>query len=246
MPKYSKKTQYSRAKNTEEALTRKLEVTLLAIVGIISSIIILLAFFAPKVGYFFGLFSIHRNEPDSQITVKPNSPTFINFPKATNNKQIAINGFSQSGATVRLYVNGPEVATTTAGADGVFTFTSIQLITGNNTLYARATDAYGNESNKSETYTLSLDTEKPKIDIESPKDGSTVRNLDKRITIKGKMDKKASIKINDKVAILKSDLSFEFLLGVNEGEVKIKVEATDEAGNISEENLTVKYYKVGF
>jgi hypothetical protein len=72
-----------------------------------------------------------------------------------------------------------------------------------------------------------------------------VRNLDKRILIKGKLSEKATLKINDKMAIVKPDLTFEFLLGVEEGTIEIKVEATDTAGNVASEKFKVKYERRG-
>jgi len=56
-----------------------------------------------------------------------------------------------------------------------------------------------------------------------------VSNLDKRVEVTGKVDEKSTIKVNGKFAIIKPDLTFDFLLGVSEGKVEIKVEATDEA-----------------
>ena len=55
------------------------------------------------------------------------------------------------------------------------------------------------------------------------------------------------VKINDKIAIVKPDLTFEFLLGVqNEGNVKITVLAIDEAGNENKKEITVNYEKESF
>src|SRR3989339_491526 len=55
---------------------------------------------------------------------------------------------------------------------------------------------YANESETGETFTIILDTEAPKIEVDSPKNDSTVRNLDKRITIVGKVSEKSTLKIN--------------------------------------------------
>ncbi|EKD95075.1 MAG: hypothetical protein ACD_25C00077G0001 [uncultured bacterium] len=55
------------------------------------------------------------------------------------------------------------------------------------------------------------------------------------------MNEKATLKINDRMVIQKPDLSFEYVLGVKPGDVEIKIEATDEAGNRNEEIIHVKY-----
>ncbi len=67
--------------------------------------------------------------------------------------------------------------------------------------------------------------------------------MDKRIEIEGKIDEKATITINEKTAIQKSDLSFDYFMSVSEGDVEIKIEVTDIAGNKSTEEIKVKYVK---
>ncbi len=59
--------------------------------------------------------------------------------------------------------------------------------------------------------------------------------------IRGKVSEKAKIRINDRLVVQKPDLSFEFLLGVSEGDVNIKVEATDEAGNTKVLVVQIEY-----
>jgi hypothetical protein len=43
------------------------------------------------------------------------------------------------------------------------------------------------------------------------------------------------------LAVVRPDLTFDFLLGVTEGKVAIKIEATDDAGNIATETIDVTY-----
>lgn len=212
-------------------------------VSIVGGLIILLVFFAPKLGVFFGFFSAHKNDKDEFAAIKPNPPLLVNVPHAAKDYTVSLNGFAAAGLTINLFVNGPQVDTTTVGADGQFTFNNVTLIDGNNTIFARAIDKDNNQSDPSTQYTVVVDKEKPKIDIEYPKDGNTIRNLDKRVTIKGKVNKKATLIINDKTAVLRPDLTFEFLLGLIEGDNEIRIKATDEAGNENEEKIHVKYVK---
>lgn len=236
-----KATQKELEKQAE--LQKKLFKLLAGIFGLSAFVIISLIFFAPKVGYFFGFFSKHRNDKDTTEVIKPSSPLFSNIPQATKNDKLTLNGYAQPGMTVVLYLNGPENQRTTVSADGLFTFNDIALISGNNTIFAKAIDSDNVESEASTTYIVSFDKQKPKITINSPKDGETIKNLDKRITITGKLDEKSEIKINDKIAILRPDMNFEFLLGAIEGKNTIKIEATDLAGNTATESLTVNYEK---
>lgn len=198
------------------------------------------AFFAPELGTFFGIFSKYRND-DGKTIIRPNPPIFSSIPNSTKDTKIVINGYSKPGLTIKLYVNGPEIDETLVGSDGLFQFGNIHLNQGRNTIFAKAVDSYGNESEKSSTYQIVVDAEAPKIDIESPKNGETIKNLDKRVSVKGSVNEKATIIINEKLAVQRPDMSFEILLGVEEGSTKISIKATDEAGNQSEEVLYIKY-----
>ena len=64
--------------------------------------------------------------------------------------------------------------------------------------------------------------------------------------VKGSSDEALSeVKINGRTAVMKGDNGFELLLGVGEGEVEIKVEATDLAGNTRVESIYITYEKRG-
>lgn len=228
---------------TEEELSKRLTLSLLGIVGIIVFAVLALFVFAPAIGSFFGLFSKYRNQKEETVNIRLNPPILNDMPESVKESTMSLNGYSQPGSQVKLFVNGPQVAETTAGADGGFTFTNIKLNQGKNTLFAKATDSSGSESDKTQNYFVSVDVTKPKLEITSPKDGDTIKNLDKRITVTGKVDEKCTITVNGKMAILKPDMTFEFLLGVDEGKVEIKVEATDTAGNITDETINITYKK---
>lgn len=226
---------------SEEELSKKFITTMMAILGIVLFVVLVFVFFAPTFGSIFGYLSKNRNDDSSVVSVRMRPPTLTNVQTATNQTQINLSGYATEGDVIKLYVNGPEVAQTTTGADGIFEFSNVGLIKGRNTVFAKAVNNKNEESDPGETFTIILDTEEPEITIESPKDGETVRNLDKRITITGTIDEKATLKINDRFVIQKPDLSFEFTLGVKSGETEIKIEATDEAGNKNEETIKVKY-----
>ncbi len=228
-------------RSEEKKLRQKLQKTLITLISLTVVLFLLVFFFAPKLGVFFGFFSKHRNDVDSETAIKPSAPIFSNIPAATKEETLTVNGYAQPGLTVVLYVNGPEIDKTIVGADGLFTFSNIKLIQSSNTISAKVFDQTTTGSDSSHIYTILVDKEEPKITIESPKKDETVRNLDKRVVVKGKVNEKASLKINDKFAILRPDLTFEFLLGATEGAMEIKIEATDEAGNVSVEKFFIKY-----
>jgi hypothetical protein len=231
---------------SEEELTKRLTFSLIGIVAIVSITVLSLFFFAPQIGFLFGLISRHRNEEGYKPTAKIIAPILSNLPKSVSGPSITVNGFGTPESVVIIYVNGPEVFRNTIGANGKFTTGAITLIEGKNILFGKSLDSAGAEVDKTDNYYIMFDKDKPKIEELNLKDGDIVKNLDKRVTITGKISEKATIKINDRLAIQKADNSFEFLLGVDEGEVKIKIDAIDEAGNKETKEFTIEYQKKSF
>lgn len=238
-----KKASKSSGKMNEEELYKKLFATISAILLTLILLFVVFIFFGPKLGSLFGLISIHRNDPAERDKIAPVPPLFSLIPKATNKKKLTLNGISEPGSTVDLFMNGSKKSSIVTSNDGIFTFPDLALTEGKNTVFAKATDKNGNESDDSEKVIVVLDTKKPEVKVISPVNGETVRNLNKRIDVKGTLNEKANVVINGRVAIVQSDLTFEILLGVEEGNVSIKVVATDEAGNTKDETVFAVYQK---
>jgi archaellum component FlaF (FlaF/FlaG flagellin family) len=228
---------------SEEELAKRLFRSILAIVAILIVSLGSLLFFAPKIGGIFAFISVNYNNEDRPVEVAPTAPFFKYMPESTKEESITITGFTEPGITVKLFVNGPEVQSTLTDSEGQFTFVSVKLIKGKNTIYSKAVDSKGTESANSSILTILYDDKAPEITIENLENGQTVKNLDKRILVKGKVDEKSIVRVNSQLAQLKPDLTFEIVIGASDGEMIIKVEATDEAGNSSTEELTIKYVK---
>lgn len=227
---------------SEAQLQQRLAMTIFIMVGIVIVSVVSILFFGPQIGTLFGFLSSSRYV-QVKDTTPPQAPIIYEFPSTTKESTASVKGYAEAGSKVKLFVNGPETQTTVADTTGQFTFFDIQLITGKNTLFAKATDDSNNESEVSKSVYIDIDRDKPSITIDSPKNDSTVRNLDSRITIKGKLSEEGSLKIEDRMVIVRPDLTFEYLLGVKEGKSEIKLVATDKAGNEKEEKLTVTYVK---
>ena len=238
-----KKSTKATGKMNEEELYKRLFTTISAILLTLILLFVVFRFFGPKLGSLFGLISVHRNDPAERDKITPVPPIFSLIPKATNKKKLTLNGISEPGSSVFLFMNGSKKSSIITSNDGLFTFTDLELTEGKNTIFARATDKNDNESDDSEKAIVVLDTKKPEIKIDSPVNGETVRNLNKRIEVKGKLNEKANVMINGRVAIVQSDFTFGILLGVEEGNVSIKVVATDEAGNSKDETVFAVYQK---
>lgn len=233
----------NRKVNKEEELLRKLKITLGALFATIAIVVGGLTFFGPKIGSFFLLLSRNRNNEGPGDTIAPTAPLFSQVPQAASKKKINLNGITEPGAKVRLFVNGPEKGETTADNDGAFTFVDVELGEGNNIIFAKAIDENGNESEKSKVFTIAFDDESPEVEITKPQDGEEIKNLNRRVLVQGTLSEEATVKVNGKQAVVKPDNTFELLLGVDEGDVSIKVEATDKAGNKSEAFVNIKYQK---
>jgi len=229
----------------EEEVKKRLYKTLLATFVIVGAMFIVVRFFATDIGLFFGLISTISRPKEKADTSAPPPPYFYNAPTITNKKELLLKGFSEPDSKVTIFANGPQVGSVNADGIGTFTFDNVVLIDGRNTVFAKAEDAYQNQSEKSQILEITYDTQKPKITITEPKDGAIVRNLNQRVVVKGSLDKKCEVKINDKLAVVSASNTFELLLGVTGGAIEIKVEATDEAGNISDETIKVTYVKAG-
>lgn len=228
-------------KMTEEELYSKLVTTLFAIVVLLGIIFLGFRFFGPKIGSFFGLISVNRNDTGSKDVIAPLPPEFINPTKATNKQIVDLTGSAEPGATVTLFVNGPKKAEVLADQTGEFNFNAISINRGKNSIFATASDAAGNKSEKSETVIIMFDNSKPKITLIEPKEGQQVQNLQNRVLIKGKINEKAEVTINGRIAITRPDNSFELLLGVKEGDVEIEIKATDEAGNTNTKQVEISF-----
>ena len=233
----------TKSKYNRQELSKKLKFSLLGIFAFIFLFVVAINFFGPQIGAMFGFISVNRNKEGPKAKAALSAPSFIEIPNAVKDDVIAVEGFAREGNNVKLYVNGPSIGEVLVGGDNKFIFENVELIEGRNTIFAKAFDGQGNESEKSETHVILVDKDKPEIEIETPKDGDTIKNLNDRVLIKGKINEKATIRINGRLAVQKPNLEFEFLLGVKEGDVVVTVEATDEAGNTEIEKIVIKYEK---
>jgi hypothetical protein len=235
-------TTYKPKRNvSDEELYAKLFNTLFAIIVLVIALLLTFRFFGPKIGSFFGLISVNRKAENRTDKLVPLPPVFLDTPKSTNKDTISLTGSAEPGTNITLFVNGPKRETVLADQSGEFNFANITISRGKNTIFAVAEDKSGNTSEKSDTILIVFDNTKPKIKILEPLSGQTITNLQNRIKVKGSVNEKVEVKVNDRIAITRPDNTFELLLGVKEGDVAIKIVAVDEAGNKAEQSVNVKY-----
>ena len=168
----------------------------------------------------------------------------------TDDTRPQISGTAKAGSNVTIMDGSNVLGTTTAGADGTWSFTpSVDLGRGEHSFTATAKDPMGNESSSS-SWTVTIDTDapvKPTIDAALDDVGTVQGTLsdgsstdDPTPTLSGKAEAGSTVKIYDQNGLLgevtaKADGTWSFspTAKLPEGEHRFHVTATDKAGNTS-------------
>ncbi|HEY1101329.1 MAG TPA: Ig-like domain-containing protein, partial [Myxococcota bacterium] len=95
-----------------------------------------------------------------------------------------ISGTAEANATVRVFLDGAQVGTTTANGSGAWSFVApVSLADGSHTARATAVDAANNVSGNSNTNTFSVDTTAPAAPVvTTPANGSVTNNTTPTVT----------------------------------------------------------------
>lgn len=209
----------------------------------IVTIVLLIFFGLPTLVKFAGFIGdVAKSDKPVEIndTTPPAPPQFDQVPEFTNSESLKIEGTSEDGAVIVIRSNNhsDEVI---ANSDGRFSFI-FNLNDGENAIDAKAVDSSNNESVQSKTYKIVFDNKDPLLEVSSPKDGETFFGSGQRqLSIKGTVDEKVDLTINDRNISLKDDGSFSFAITLSEGENKFAIKAVDMAGNSMETSLTVNF-----
>lgn len=232
---------YSRLASVEEK--RNVRAAFILVILTIVSLIALFTFGLPSVAKFASFIAELKggNAPvEKNDTTPPAPPKIKNLPEATNKNILTLEGTTESGATVEVFLNdSPEEVV--AGEDGTFSL-SLNLKKGTNSIYAIAKDKAGNQSQRSQDLTVIFDNEAPSLDISTPKDGQQFSgSLERQMTIEGKTEAKSTLTINERLVKVEEDGTFSFSISLSEGDNSFNLKATDPAGNITEKTLSVKF-----
>jgi bacillopeptidase F len=159
---------------------------------------------------------------------------------ATNSAQVTISGSSLSDASIELFVNNAKKDTTSVDSDHSFSFTSIPLHSGENSIKARVNDN-GQKSNFSNILTITYLNQPAQLSIDTPSDGAQFHKDDKKAEVKGKTDPGTKVTVNDFWAIVDTDGNYSYTVALKDGDNDIKVIATDAAGNKTEKQIKITY-----
>jgi len=181
------------------------------------------------------------NPFEAADTIPPQTPMLDAPPIATPSATLAVSGLGEAKSEIVLVVNGTEQNRQTAGDDGRFSF-EVALGEGDNALSLYAIDESQNESPTSQIYTITRDSEAPKLEIQEPQEGQQFElRRNQQITIKGTSDPNTRISINGRLVFARNDGTFSSTYQLQEGENKLLIEAHDEAGNQTTKELIVTF-----
>lgn len=170
--------------------------------------------------------------------IKPTTPRFNQEILATSGATFVLSGVADPKATIEISQKGQSLGTVVTNDDGSFSIET-DLEKGENIFLAQAVLENGTKSDSSQAYVLRRLFGKPKLEVEKPTDGETVK--DNPTEIKGKTDPGNTISINDRLAITDSSGTFSYLLNLTGGENKLTIVSKDPAGNTTNKELTIKF-----
>jgi hypothetical protein len=232
---------YSRLASAEEK--RNIKKAYNYVILSVIAIILLIFFGLPLIVKFAGFIGdVAKSDKAVEIqdTTPPAPPQFNEIPENTNSERLEIAGKSEDGATIIINANGV-TSEVLANSEGVFNFT-FNLDKGENTIEATAKDKSNNGSTKSLEYKIYFDNQDPELEVTTPTDNANFYGSSQRqLSIKGTVDEKVNLTINDKFVSLKDDNSFIFATTLSEGENKFEIKAIDPANNETSTSLTVTF-----
>ena len=228
-----------RLRQEEKKFTRKL-ITSLTIVAVSGIFVIFFGLpLLAKVVYFTsGTQKQTQNTSDTSLALLP--PTLDPMATATNSAKINVSGYSISDAAIIVVVNGEESTKIPTDKDGKFNSNEISLKEGENKINAFVVRK-DQESSPSATFIVIYKKSNPKIEISSPENGARIRQDNRDITISGTTDPGNRMTINDRLVIVQNDGSFNFKVTLTDGDNAIQLQAIDEAGNITGQELKVNF-----
>lgn len=163
------------------------------------------------------------------------------IPTATNSARLVIAGSAPNFQTVEYYINEDKVKTSLVADKPSFSDEIGTLKKGINNVYLKAITEDKKNEKKSQVYNVVYTDEKPKLEISDPQDN--IKTSKAEITVVGMTDKDITIKANQQPVIVDTAGKFQTTIRLKEGENKIEVTATDDAGNIETKTITMTYQK---
>lgn len=224
------------AKNTRRAIIYIALTLVLALVLVFVGIPLLI-----RMAIFLGNLRTSSKLPEQTDTIPPSPPRLVAPFEATNSAQFSLKGFTESGATIKIYNSGLSFGETVADSEGSFVLENLKLTSGRNEITAIAQDAAGNESQPSASTVIEFDTTPPALEITSPENGATITGLENKIILEGRTEEGAIIYVNNRLVVVGPEGDFDYQYPLEEGENTLTIIAQDKAGNQTEKELKINY-----
>lgn len=196
-----------------------------------------LQFILNSSSYLSGLIGMRDNEDRRNALIQ--NLVIDDIPEESKSDKITVSGSVNNFETLKFYINDRKVKEIDAPKNGQFSTEIGPLQKGENEIYVIAESKQ--DEKRSDSFTVVFRSEKPKLEIKEPSDQSTTGRDEVKLV--GVTDKEVAIKVNDSPVVVGFEGKFETFVKLKEGENKIKITATDPAGNQEEKELTVKYEK---
>lgn len=194
------------------------------------------------VSFTLFLNQIANNGAKQQTTQQTESFNSINIdpiPSATNSSTLIFSGSSLNFDTLEIYLNDEKQDD--ISISDIFSGKINGLEKGDNTVHFIAKSSKSKETKKTSVYDILYKSDKPKLEIQEPNDGSKTNKEDIRIS--GTTDKETTIRINGQPLIVDVGGKFTSMFRLKEGENKVQITAEDIVGNQEQKNLTITYSK---
>lgn len=216
----------------------------LSIFGLVILLVIIVKLAPPAIGLLGRALDFINPKSQQSLNFSDSSiqpPVLDDLPAATPSSSIKITGRSyyQEGE-VDLFVDGSLVDSVPIGDSQDFEFEDVSLSEGENKIKARQNKG-DKKSEFTEEITVLYIKDEPKLEVSSPQDKASFQKADQEINVSGKTDPDNLVTINGFRAIVDSQGNFSYLLSLNEGENKIKIEATNSVDKKITKEITVSY-----
>jgi hypothetical protein len=233
----------ARSRINRQLQEKSMHTIILSILGSIAIILLLIFFGVPAIIKLGSALS----HSDTNIEAQTDATTFIAPPSidplfsATNSATITVSGSSTGSYTIRLYNNDTFLEEMSSKDNGTFQFRNVHLKDGDNALKVIAKDTKKNKQSKDSEITHVLYSNKePSLSIDYPSDGATFKD-NRSITVRGKTDINAQVKVNGFQAVMDSNGGYSYNLPLHDGGNDISVVATDMAGNTKQQTIHINY-----
>ncbi|MGI5840849.1 MAG: hypothetical protein ACOX6N_01405 [Patescibacteria group bacterium] len=226
-------------RKAEEQITRK---TVFLGFATLLSVVLVIVFGLP----FLVRFSIFlgetksKNDTEEVEGIPPLAPRIVLPFEATNSARIAVVGTAEANTEVELLKNDVSLGKEEVSAEGDFSFSNIELDSGENHFSAIAIADDGLSSDISAPSVIVFDNESPTIEMTHPiEDSVTVESAEYEVA--GKSEKDVSVLVNGRVALVDNEGQFKTILQLNPGKNDIEVTVRDLAGNEAKKKIEVTY-----